>query len=91
MVAVIVAMSIVILVTVRESASMRVYWVLSTIALTVYGFAEAFRSYSVFTGAGPDALLAAYPFFGASYLVMAVGMLWYIRFFERIEGIRIGR
>ena len=87
--AVIIAMSIVILVTIRNSIGMHTYWGLSTVALIVYGFAEAFRSYSVFTGAGPDALAAAYPFFGASYLVMAVGMLWYIRFFERIEGIRV--
>jgi hypothetical protein len=87
--AVLIAMSIIILVTIWRNADTHTYWVLSTISLITYGFAEAFRSYSVFTGAGPDALGAAYPFFGASYLVMAVGMLWYIRFFERIEGVRV--
>lgn len=86
--AVLIAMSLVILITIRESMGMHTYWAMSTVSLIIYGFAEAFRSYSVFTGAGSDALLAAYPFFGASYLVMAVGMLWYIRFFERAEGIR---
>ena len=83
-------MSLTILVTIRQIAGMHVYWVMSTTSLIIYGFAESFRSYSVFTGAGSDALLAAYPFFGASYLVMAVGMLWYIRFFEKAEGIRVG-
>jgi hypothetical protein len=46
---------------------MHTYWAMSTISLIIYGFAEAFRSYSEFTGAGSDALLVAYPFFGASY------------------------